>query len=176
MCTYACLIISMYTQRLYWLAALGFTSGHSTLHPDAGYRAMFGDGSELGGGAQQQQRGAPETFGIGATEHMTVPIVEVAFGYGKWWSIPQEMSAQMINTSTARMQGTHGIGEKADVLDPGSRMVRKPASTATSLTSPHAPKQISTTDANAPFESYGYALKMWCRNSQVNCQRPLAEQ
>ena len=24
-----------------------------------------------------------------------VPIVEVAFSYGQWWSIPQEMSAQL---------------------------------------------------------------------------------
>ena len=47
------------------------------------------------GGAQQQQRGALEHLGIGATEHMTVPIVEVAFGHGKWWSIPQEMFAQL---------------------------------------------------------------------------------
>ena len=56
---------------------------------------MFGDGSEFGGDVQQQKRGAPEHFGNGATEHMTVPIVEVAFQYGKWWSIPQEMSAQL---------------------------------------------------------------------------------
>ena len=88
------LIIPMHTQRLYWLAAVDFTSGHSTLHPDAGYRAMFGDGSEFGG-AKQQKRGAPEHFGIGAEEHMKVPIVEVAFGHGKWWSIPQEMFAQI---------------------------------------------------------------------------------
>ena len=58
-------------------------------------RTMFGDGSEFGGDAQQQKRGAPEHFGNGATERITVPIVEVAFGYGKWWSIPQEMSAQL---------------------------------------------------------------------------------
>ena len=40
-----------------------------------------------------QQSGAVEHFGIGATEH--VPIVEAAFAYGKWWSIPQDMSAQL---------------------------------------------------------------------------------
>ena len=41
-----------------------------------------------------------EDFGIattkhfpGATEH--VPIVEVAFANGKWWSIPKEMSSQL---------------------------------------------------------------------------------
>ena len=45
------------------------------------------------GTAQQQQIGAAEHFGVGATEH--VPIVEVAFGYGKWWSIPQDMSSQL---------------------------------------------------------------------------------
>ena len=31
----------------------------------------------------------------GPTPDMTVPIIEVAFGHGKWWSIPQEMSAQL---------------------------------------------------------------------------------
>jgi hypothetical protein len=46
-------------------------------------------------GAQQQQHGAPEHLGIGATEHMLVPLVEIAFGHGTWWSIPQEMSAQL---------------------------------------------------------------------------------
>ena len=45
------------------------------------------------GTAQQQQSGAAEHSGIGATEHMTVRIVEVAFKHGKWWPIPQEMSA-----------------------------------------------------------------------------------
>ena len=45
------------------------------------------------GTAQQQQSGAAEHSGIGATEH--APIVEVAFGYGKWWSIPQNMSSQL---------------------------------------------------------------------------------
>ena len=54
---------------------------------------MFGGESQFSGGAQQQQSGAPEHFGTGATEHMTAPIVEVALGYWKWWSIPQEMSA-----------------------------------------------------------------------------------
>ena len=58
------------------------------------------------------------------------------------------------------MQVTNGIGEKADVLDPGGQKVRKPASTATSLISSAASKQISTTDANGPFGSYGYALKI----------------
>ena len=37
--------------------------------------------------------GAAEHFGIGATEH--VPIVEVAFACGKWWSIPQDISPQL---------------------------------------------------------------------------------
>ena len=31
----------------------------------------------------------------GPTPDMTVPIIEFAFGHGKWWSIPQEMSAQL---------------------------------------------------------------------------------
>ena len=41
-----------------------------------------------------------EDFSIGATKHIPgatehVPIVEVAFANGKWWSIPQEMSSQL---------------------------------------------------------------------------------
>ena len=115
------LIIPMHTQRLYWLAALDFTSGHSTLHPDAGYRAMFGDGSEFGG-AKQQKRGAPEHFGIGAEEHMKVPIVEVAFGHGKWWSIPQEMSAEIydkyVNGQDAGYTWDWGEGGRAGSWKP----------------------------------------------------------
>ena len=57
-----------------------------------------------GSSAQQQQSGRElwmqEDFGIGATNHVPgatehVPIVEVAFANGKWWSIPQEMSSQL---------------------------------------------------------------------------------
>jgi hypothetical protein len=48
---------------------------------------MFNVGSEFGGGGQQ--------LTTWCFEHMTVPIVEVAFGHGKWWSIPQEMSARL---------------------------------------------------------------------------------
>ena len=82
----------------------------------------------------------------------------------------------MSNMPTTRMQGTRGIGEKVDVRDPGSPMVSKPASTATSLTSSTVSKQMWTTSANAPFESSGFALRMWKRSSQVNCQTPSAEQ
>ena len=66
----------------------------------------------------------------------------------------------MRNTRKARMQVTHGIGEKADVLGPGGLRVRTPASTATSLISSAASKQISTPVANGPFGSYGYALEI----------------
>ena len=84
----------------------------------------------------------------------------------------------MMNTSTATMQGTHGIGEKTDVLDPGSQKVKKTKSTATPLTSPFVSKHISTTIASAPFELYGYALKMWWHNSLVkfNVRHLIAEQ
>ena len=33
--------------------------------------------------------------GSAEQQQPNVPIVEVAFSYGKWWSIPQEMSAQL---------------------------------------------------------------------------------
>ena len=57
-----------------------------------------------GSSAQQQQSGREpwmqEDFGIGATNHVPgatehVPIVEVTFANGKWWSIPQEMSSKL---------------------------------------------------------------------------------
>ena len=42
---------------------------------------------------------AEQMAGSGASEHASwnglVPIVEVAFGHGKWWSIPEEMSRQL---------------------------------------------------------------------------------
>ena len=82
-----------HTHRVYRLAAVNFTSAHSTLRLDVCYRAMFGDGSECSGA--QQQSGAPEHFGIGAENHMKIPIVEVAFEHDKWWSLPQEMSAEL---------------------------------------------------------------------------------
>ena len=47
---------------------------------------MFGDFGM--GGAQQQS-------GIGSEEHRMVPIVEVAFQHDKWWSIPQQMFAEL---------------------------------------------------------------------------------
>ena len=87
------LIIPIHIHRLCWLAAVDFTSGYSTLHLDVRYRTMFGDGSEFSGA--QQQSAAPEHFGIGAENPMKVPIVKVAYEYDKWWSIPQEMSAQL---------------------------------------------------------------------------------
>ena len=47
-----------------------------------------------GSSAQQQHFGTGATNHVpGATEH--VPIIEVAFANGKWWSIPQEMSSQL---------------------------------------------------------------------------------
>ena len=64
-----------------------------------------------GSTAQQQQSGRElwmqEDFGIGDTKHVPgatehVPIVEVAFANGKWWSIPQEMSSQLYATQLAR--------------------------------------------------------------------------
>ena len=65
-----------------------------------------------------------------------------------------------------KTQGTRGIGEKADVLDPGGRMVSRPASIVTRLISSTMFKPISTTAAGVPFESYGCDLKMWRPNSQ----------
>ena len=61
-------------------------------------------------------------------------------------------------------------------MDPGRPTVRQPQSTAMSLTSSTVSKQMWTTNAGAPFESYGYALKMQKHVSQVTCQKPLAEQ
>ena len=76
----------------------GFTTSYYrwfTLHLDTGYRAMVGGEAEVGGDAPQQLRGAfVQAVPIGAP-FQSVPIIEVAFGYDKWWSIPPEMSAQL---------------------------------------------------------------------------------
>ena len=65
--------------------------------------------------AEQSGSGATEHDGCGATEHAAeevdvhgskVPIIEVAFKNGHWWSIPQDMSAQLY--------AKHVQGEDAD--------------------------------------------------------------
>ena len=67
---------------------------------------MSGDGpqrcvSEQSGSGATEHAGsgatepAAEEVGELASEDLTVPIIEVAFNNGKWWSIPQEMSAQL---------------------------------------------------------------------------------
>ena len=99
------LIIPIHTQRLYWLAAVDVTSGYSTLHLDANYPTMCSAGSEFRGA--QQQSGAPEVFRAqqqsGApvvtvhSDNIKVPIVEVACRYDVWWSIPQNISAHLID-------------------------------------------------------------------------------
>ena len=64
---------------------------------------------------------APESIS-GATEHMKVPIVEVAFRDGTWWSIPQEMSAQLydkyINGEDAGYTWDWGEGGRAGSWKP----------------------------------------------------------
>ena len=47
---------------------------------------------QMASGTEQQQRDA-EHVGNGATEH--APTVDVALGYCKRWSIPQDMSSQL---------------------------------------------------------------------------------
>ena len=67
--------------------------------------------------AAESMSGATEHVGIGAEEHMKVPIVEVAFRDGKWRWIPQEMSAQhydkYINVGDAEYTWDRGEGERA---------------------------------------------------------------
>ena len=48
----------------------------------------------MSGAAEHVGIGAAERVGIGAEEH-TVPIVEVAFRHGLWWSLPQETSGEI---------------------------------------------------------------------------------
>ena len=95
------------------IAATCYRSDHSTLFPDVGYRAMFGDGQHQCI-TKQSGSGATEHDGCGATEHAAeevdvhgskVPIIEVAFKSGHWWSIPQDMSAQLY---AKHMQGEDG--------------------------------------------------------------------
>ena len=72
--------------------------------------------------AAESMSGATEHVGIGAEEHMKVPIVEVAFRDGKWWSIPQEMSAQLydkyINGGDAGYTWDWGEGGRAGSWKP----------------------------------------------------------
>ena len=67
--------------------------------------------------AAESMSGNTEHVGIGAEEHMKVPIVEVAFRDGKWWSIPQEMSAELydkyINGEDAGYTWDWGEGGRA---------------------------------------------------------------
>ena len=49
----------------------------------------------MSGATEHVGIGAAEHVGIGAEEHK-VPIVEVAFKNGQWWSIPQEMSGYFL--------------------------------------------------------------------------------
>ena len=48
----------------------------------------------MSGATEHVGIGAAEHVGIGAEEHK-VPIVEVAFNHGLWWSIPQAMSGEI---------------------------------------------------------------------------------
>ena len=48
----------------------------------------------MSGATEHVGIGAAEHVGIGAEEHK-VPIVEVAFNHGLWWSIPQAMSGEL---------------------------------------------------------------------------------
>ena len=79
---------------------------------------MFTGESRFEGGGQQEQR---------------VPIVEVACKHGKWWSIPRAMSAELyeLYANGENAVYTWDGGEKADVLVPGARMVKKHESTDT---------------------------------------------
>ena len=48
----------------------------------------------MSGATEHVGIGAAEHVGIGAEEHK-VPIIEVAFNHGLWWSIPQEVSGAL---------------------------------------------------------------------------------
>ena len=52
---------------------------------DSGYRTIFGDFA---------MSGAQQLCGFDFEEQEKIPIVEVAF-HKKWWSIPQQMSAEI---------------------------------------------------------------------------------
>ena len=91
----------MHTQRLYWLAAVDFASGYSTLHLDKRYRTMVDVGLDFSGA--QPQGAAPEHFG----REGQVPIIEVAFKHDKWWSIPQFLSAQLYHKHVNNEDAVH---------------------------------------------------------------------
>ena len=70
----------------------------------------------MSGATEHVGIGAAEHVGIGAEEHK-VPIVEVAFNHGLWWSIPQAMSGALyekyINGEDAGYTWDWGAGGRA---------------------------------------------------------------
>ena len=109
-------------------SALGFTSATQPCIQMAGGTAIVevqqNDATEHFPIVEVQQSGAVEHFGIGATEH--VPIVEVAFAHGKWWSIPQDMSAQLYekyaNDEDAGYTWDWGEGGRPGYLAPNGEL------------------------------------------------------
>ena len=64
---------------------------------------------DLEAAVHQAHRDAPEHPEEGRPPR--IPITEVAFGEGMWWSIPQQMSAALYAKFEAgKMQFIHGIG------------------------------------------------------------------
>ena len=81
----------------------------------------------MNGAAEHVGIGAAERVGIGAEEH-TVPIVEVAFRHGLWWSLPQEMSGEIyekyINGEDAVYTWDWGEGGRAGSWMPDGEVTR----------------------------------------------------
>ena len=75
----------------------------------------------MSGATEHVGIGAAEHVGIGAEEHK-VPIVEVAFNHGLWWSIPQAMSGELyekyINGEDAGYTWDWGEGGRAGSWKP----------------------------------------------------------
>ena len=71
-------------------------SCNSVWRPDYSYRAMSGE-SQSDNGAQIALQSFPEHLMMNAETHLT-PIVEVAFKHGSWWSIPQDVSARLLQS------------------------------------------------------------------------------
>ena len=81
----------------------------------------------MNGAAEHVGTGAAERVGIGAEEH-TVPIVEVAFRHGLWWSLPQEMFGEIyekyINGEDAVYTWDWGEGGRAGSWMPDGEVTR----------------------------------------------------
>ena len=109
----------------------------------------------------------------GASEHAfwngLVPIVEVAFAHGKWWSIPEDMSRQLYEQYVGQQDACYtwdwGEGGRCGSWAPDGEETKI---NRYSIDFVNFVQTRSTTTASAPYALSGYVLKMCRRASQAS--------